>query len=298
MSQVLFVKSGGYYETPAIAVAQAIYEATADEVKQFIKIDMSFKFDFVEGEHRVYMANHIPGASLLYRKIDFKRLITGIEKYGFAYYGCVVDATAVVTHVEVFNKATYVGYDQTSKNFIDLITGMRIDGDNIVPIIYGIKMTDGVYSTYLSPMARADGRLGDGEDEFNQLDDLTVVYADDGLAIRDKFIDIQFTNTIKHFRNQDLITGYAVFAKCGEVVELDIFKNKPYITEEFRNAFELIVDSNFEYVVDGSKILLTMPETHQQGYLCVSLNTQPIHMDAASREIKETLHFDFTVSAI
>ncbi len=92
MSQVLFVKSGGYYETPAIAVAQAIYEATADEVKQFIKIDMSFKFDFVEGEHRVYMANHIPGASLLYRKIDFKRLITGIEKYGFAYYGCVVDA--------------------------------------------------------------------------------------------------------------------------------------------------------------------------------------------------------------
>lgn len=289
----MFIKSGGYYETPGLAVSGAINEIAEIYINQFNKSDNSFKFDFVNGEYRFYQAAHLPSATYTYRSFDPKVMAEAIDKYTVAYYGIVTGLRDVLTHAAMFDKLTYIGVDLKTGKFYDAITGMQLPGDNILPVLYGIKMADQIYAVYMSAMARIDTNLMDEDGEHRIVDDFTTICVNDGQAIRDLFIKISTKNVEKHFWNQDLVIGYAMYVKRNQTVELDIFKTAPYVTEEFKKSLSIEVESNLECIVENGKVVFTTPDNSMNGYLTIKLSATPLYHDVADREIKETLTFNF-----
>lgn len=296
--KTIFIKSGAYYETPAISVAGAIADSMPFQVNQFNKSDQSFKLDFFDGQYRLYLCNHIPGATNQYRALDVAKFIEFIEKYEFAYFGLVVNNRTVLSQGDIFNKMTFVGIDKTSGKFVDCITGMEFEGDNVIPVVYGLQITKETYALFLSHAAKIDTALTDETGEHRVIDDITTVCVNDGQAIRDHFVNVKFTGVRKHFKNNDLVTGYAVYVERKAAVELDLFTTHPYVSEEFKNKFEIIVDASFPVEIKDNKVLFTAPDRTGSHYLSVTLKALPLYADVSSREIKETLALDFMVSIL
>lgn len=296
--KTVFIKSGGYYETPGISISCAINDVLGFSLNQFNKTDQSFKFDCFDGEYRLYLAHHIPNATYVWKTVDFDFLTEQVEKYGFAYFGVVTPSRTVITHAEILDKLTTIAVDPKTGKFIDCVTGLVLEGDNIVPVIYAVKMANDTYAAVLSAMARVDAYFANDDGAVHPSGNVATIIADDGSAMRDQFIDLKFTNAVKHFKNNDLVIGYAVFAKPGQTVEVDIFKTAPYVTEEFKKNFEIVVDSNFSHVVDNSRVIFETPAEKGMGYLTITLKMTELYADISSREIKENLSFDFIVSIV
>ena len=293
--KAMFFKSGAYYETPAISVIGTVNDLLDSQVTQFFKTDNAFKLDFVHGEYQLFMATHIPGATFVSKKIDPKIIGKALDNHDFVFYGVVTDQRATITHAEVFNALDYFAVDRKTKKIVNVITGKVIDGKNIMAAMYCVRMTDDIDVCYLTSLARVNSSLVDEEGEHRIVNDILTICVDDGDAIRSQFVDIKFSGVRKHFRNQDLVIGYAVFADKDQDITLDIFRDTTYVTEEFKSCFKIDVDSNFNVVVENHQVVLEAPGKACQGYLSVKLVVDPVYADIADREIKETLSFDFTV---
>lgn len=294
--KTMFFKSGAYYETPAISVIGAVNDSLDFPLGQFFKTDNAFKMDFVYGEYQLFMATHIPGATFVNKKIVPKIINRALETYDFVFFGTVTDERVTISHAELFNALDYYAVDRKKQKIVNAITGDVIDGKNIMAVLYCTRMTDDISVCYLTSLARVDASLVDEEGEHRIIDDILTICVNDGDAIRSQFVDIKFSNVLKHFRNQDLVVGYSVFAEQDKDITLDIFRDMPYVTEEFKNCFEIVVDSNFNTIVENYRVVLEAPQKACQGYLSVKLVSKPLYADIADREIKETLSFDFTVN--
>ena len=295
MKKTMFFKSGGYYETPAISVIGALNDAMNSPVTQFFKSDNAFKLDFVYGKYQLFMATHIPGATFVSKEVDPKVIDRALEKYDFVFFGMPTEQRINLTHAELFNGMDYYAFDTEKQKLVHAITGDEAVGKNIMAAMYCVRMTDDISVCYLTALARVNSSLVDEEGEHRIVDDILTICVNDGDAIRSAFVDIKFSGVRKHFKNQDLVVGYAVFADCDQDITLDIFRDLPYVTEEFKNCFEIVVDSNFKTLVDDHQVVVEAPDKACQGYLSVKLVAKPLYLDIADREIKETLSFDFTL---
>lgn len=293
--KTMFFKSGAYYETPAISVIGALNDSLDFPVTQFFKSDNSFKLDFVYGEYQLFMATHIPGSTFVAKSISPKIIDKALEKYDFVFYGMPSEQRISVTHAELFNAMDYYAVDKEKQKIVHAITGEEAVGKNIMAVMYCVRMTDEISVCYLTTLARVNSSLVDETGEHRYVDDILTICVNDGDAIRSQFVDIKFSGVRKHFKNQDLVVGYSVFADCDQDITLDIFNNFSYVTEEFKNCFEIVVDSNFKTLVDDHQVVVESPDKPCQGYLSVKLVAKPLYEDIADREIKETLSFDFTV---
>ena len=304
--KTIFIKSGGYYETPGVAVACAVNIFHKNNFGQFNKIDLAFKLDFIDGEYRLYLASHIPGASALYKTVDLDFLADQVEKYGFAYFGTVTQHREILTHDMALKRLSTIYIDPETETLIDAVTQIPYKDANILPIIYGVKIAKGIYSFILSGMARVNS-LPTTVDENNSyqskrirnFDNSTIICVNDGESIRDMFVDLKFKNALKHFKNNDLTIGFAVFTKPEQSVEIDIFKEVvPFITTEFKDSFEIIVESNFNYIIDNYRIIFETPKDRVTGYMSIKLMGTDFYQEVSSREIKEILSFDLIVSVL
>ena len=291
----LFFKSGAYYETPAISVIGSVNDSMDFPVTQFFKSDNSFILDFVHNEYQLFMSTHIPGATFVAKSISPKIIDKALEKYDFVFYGMPTEQRISVTHAELFNAMDYYAVDKEKQKIVHAVTGEEAIGKNIMAVMYCVRMTDEISVCYLTALARVNSSLVDETGEHRYVDDILTICVNDGDAIRSQFVDIKFSGVRKHFKNQDLVVGYAVFADRDKDITLDIFSDMPYVTNEFKNCFDIVVDSNFETIVDDHQVVLLAPGNAGQGWLSVKLVVKPLYAEIADREIKETLSFDFTV---
>lgn len=296
----LFVKSGSYYETAGVSAAGAIGEIIDHPYTMFVKNDNAFKFDYIDGEYRFYMPNHIPGASPVYRTLSVSDLIASVDKYGYAFYGISTESRALVSPSMVLSEASFISFDQKQKKFVNTLTENPYPGTNVLPLMYCVKMADGAYAAYLSDVAKINSTMSDSETGVTVIGDTTIVCVDDGQSIQSKFIDIKFENAVKHFRNMDLVTGYAVYGFAEEVIEMSIFKDSPIVTDEFRKNLLISSESNFdvEYRPADDTIRIKMPKEKGCGFLSVKIETTPLYEDISSREIRELMSFDFMLFSI
>lgn len=297
--KTVFIKSGGYYETPGISVVGAINDTLGYRVSQFNKVEAQFRFDCVNHQYRIYPPVDRTDAEF-YFKVDMELLTSKAEQYGFAYLGTVGSEDTAIRPMELLRDLAAVTVDPTSGQFINAATGEFLTGNNVTPLAYCVKMANNVYALILTKLVYATSRVVTPPKPLPAVlsKGINVIAVDDGAAIRKEFVNLRFSDNVRHVRNDPVITGYAVFARAGTTVELDIFRNSPLITEEFKNSFQIVVESSFPHTVSKDHISLTMPTAAGTGYLTVKLRATPLYEDIASREIKEVLTFDFIVCVL
>lgn len=297
--KTVFIKSGGYYETPGVSVIGAINDVLGFNVSQFNKVEALFRLDCVNYQYRVYPPVDRPDQEL-YAKVDMVMLTQKAEEYGFAYLGVVGSEDVTVRPLELLRDMKIIVVDKTTGEFVNAVNGEVLTGNNVTPLLYCVKMANNVYSMILSKLMYATSRVETPRKPLpsSLSNGINVLAVNDGAAVRTQFVDLRFSDNVRHFRNNDLIIGYAVFARAGTTVDIDIFRNSLFITEEFKKSFQIVVEASFPHTITGDRISLTMPSEKMTGYLSIKLRATPLYEDIASREIKETLSFDFIVSVL
>lgn len=299
--KTVFIKSGGYYETPGVSIIGAINDVYGVEVRQFNKLEAAFRLDLVNFEYRIYPPA-VGAGDLPYFKVDMERLTQIADECGFAHVGVVGHEDALVSPREVLRNLAVVVIDPATKKYKDTLNGEILEGNNVTPLLFFVKMTTDTYALVMSKLIAPTSRLENynkpAPPGLNKI--MRIIAVNDGESMRDKYIGVEFTNAVKHFRNNDLVTGYAVFVRQGAEVTLDLFKNSPCVTDEFKKNFTVEVQSSFDgvKVASDGKVTFTAPKYAITGYLCVKFAVTPLYADISSREIKELLSFDFTVAVI
>lgn len=298
MKKTIFIKSGGYYETPAVSVSSAINDVFELNLKQFNKTDAVFSLDYVNFQYRLYPPAIFEGA--VYAKIDMELLVQKAEEYGFAYIGLVGNETDAIRAKDVLRDLAIVVVNRVDESFINAKTNEPLTGDNVTPLIYCVKLATDTYVMVLSKMMQATSNVINTTKAPIAIKDTTVIGVDDGATIRGQFVDVRFKNIRKHFRNYDLVSGYAVFADAGSILEVDLFKDTPYVTDEFKSNFEIEVESSFPFSIGNGKVSVTTTPLDKKtmGYLTIKLKATPLYEEICSREIKESLTFNFIVSIL
>lgn len=291
----IIIKSGGYYETPGISAAGAISDAHPFDIGQFHKTELAFRLDLIDGEYRIYLPNVTQQGTGFSQLVNMDFLTRKAEERGFAYFGVVSNDKAALSNADMLRLMTIVVVGADGE-FINANTGAVLPGNNIIPLLYCVKIAENTYAVILSSTTRIDTFLANDEDGIIiAKDGFNTVVVNDGAAMRDEFIDIKFSGTKKTFRNNDLVTGYAVYADHGEIISIDVFKNAPFVTQELKDALAISVDSNFEHTVEAGVVQVALPEQAGHGWLSISLSVTPLYKEIASREIKETVTLDFMV---
>lgn len=291
----ILIKSGGYYETPGIAVAGAINDIHDFNVGQFHKSEMTFRLDLVNGEYLIYLSHPGQQGNGFTQMVDMDFLTREANKVGFAYFGVVSGDKATLTNAEMLRMMGVVTIAADGQ-FVNAATGEALPGNNILPILYCVKITDDTFAVVLSSLTRIDTFLANDEDGLIQANDgFNTIVVNDGASMRDQFVDIQFDGIEKAFRNNDLVTGYAVYVKRGQQFMLDVFKKAPFVTDTMKTALQPKVDSNFSCEVEDGTIVVSVPEDATHGWLSVELPVTPLYKEVSSREIKEMITLDFMV---
>jgi 3D (Asp-Asp-Asp) domain-containing protein len=294
----IIIKSGGYYETPGVSVAGAISDAHPFDIGQFHKTEMMFRLDLIDGKYQIYMPSMAPHGRGLSKLVDLDFLTRKAEERGFAYFGVVSGDKAVLTNADMLRLMTTVTVGANGE-FVDATTGNMIPGNNIIPLLYCVKMTTDTYVVVLGSLIRVDTILANDEDGIIVANDgFNTVVVNDGASMRGQFVDIKFDGVRKAFRNNDLITGYAIYAERGSIVSIDLFKNAPFVTSALKDALTPSVSSNFEVDVDKEhNVFMMLPSEPDvmHGWLSVELPVTPLYKEMSSREIKEMITLDFMV---
>ena len=295
----VMIKSGVYYETPATYVALALSAINKNNISHFLKADNSFIGHLVGKEFRIYQHYENPMSSAKYRTLDFQLITSLIEKYGRVYFGVALNDTEAVSFDDYLKRLSYYSENKDGM-LIDLVTEEIKEDRTMFALGYGFKMgSEDLYAFYLTGFCRTANNLTNDDDPAIKIsDDLQIVCVNDGSAIRDQFIDVQFEGVRRHFKNSDLVVGHSVFAEKDKNVVVSLFGNRKGLnTEEFQKNFKVEVESSFDILEneDGLIEFRTGSET-KVGYLSIKVVGSELYNDVVSAEIKETLQFDFTVS--
>ncbi|BAW19049.1 hypothetical protein [Ralstonia phage RP31] len=294
--KTVFIKSGGYYETPGVAVSGAINDAFDFNVSQHCRSNALFMLDYVSREYRLSLTVASGDMKDAFARLDMDLITKAAEEHGFSYVGLVADEKAMMARPDEFLRdLSVVTVCKETGKFLDAKSGTALTGNNITPVIYCVKMADSTYAMILSQMANVMPSMVDNPKVGR--DDMNVIVVNDGDAMRSQFVDVSFHGATKHFRNNDLVTGFAVFAWPNALIEVNIFKDTP-LAAEFKKNFELEVDSSFDAKIVDGKVVIQMPPSCRTGYLSIKLKTTPLYEDVSSREIKEMLSFDFIVTVV
>lgn len=296
--KTIFIKSGGYYETPGVSVCGAITDLLNTAVTHYNKTDASFMLDFTGTKYRIYPPNDQSGETL-YADLDLAALTEKAEQYGFVYLGAAGDQFSGIRPSELLRDMRMIAICPRRKVLVDANSGDELTGMNVTALAYFVKMTDDVYSMVLSKLCTASNRV-EAQRQSPGKKDMHVIAVNDGADVRSQFIDVRFENAIKHFRNNDLTAGFAVFAGKGTSITLDLFRHAQFITGSFKNSFGLQVESSFKFEIDEltKRVTVYMPQEACTGFLSVKLETTKLYEEVSSREIKETLSFDFIIASV
>jgi len=296
--KTIFIKSGNYTETPGITAAGAINSIHDFNVSHManIKTDMAFRFDLINGEYRLYLSPRFTSGAEIYRTVDVDLMCRKADQFGFVYFGSVSDGRDVLGVPDILKSLKIVGLDAKTGAFFNCETGRPATGNTIVPVLFCVKMATDTYALIMSSFAYADAHLANSLDDVSvMVGDKTVVLANEGDYIRSQFVDVQFKNVRKYIRNSSDTGGHAVFVGRGTKVEVDVFRNMPFVDEAFRKNFPLTVDSNFDYTVSDGRISFTVPEEPMSGYLSIAIQTSKLYDLMAKSVERESLSYDFIV---
>lgn len=296
--KTVFIKSGGYYETPGVSVSGAIGDLLNDAVTHYNKADPTFLLDYTGTCFRIYPPYDQAGERQ-FADVNMELLAQKAEQYGFVYLGAVGDEFNSIKASELIRDMRAIAYCPQRKKLIDAFTDIELTGNNVTALAYFVKMTDNAYAMILSRLCVASSRVEQIRSS-GLSKDMHVIAVNDGADIRSQFIDVRFDGAVKHFRNNDLTAGFAVFGYAGTSISLNLFKFASFITGSFKNSFDIQVDSNFDVKMDEQSncIIVSLPPEKCTGYLSVKLGSTKLYEEISSREIKETLSFDFIVASI
>ena len=296
--KTVFIKSGGYYETPGVSVSGAIGDLFNDAITHYNKADPTFLLDYTGTRYRIYPPYDQTGERQ-FVDVDMELLVQKAEQYGFVYFGAVGDEFSTIRTTELIRDARPIAYCSQRKKLIDVSTDIELTGNNVTALAYFVKITDNAYAMTLSRLCNASTRVEQIRSS-GLSKNIHVISVNDGADIRSQFIDVRFDGAVKHFRNNDLTAGFAVFGNAGSEIVLNLFKFAQFITGQFKNSFDIQVDSNFEVKMDEQtkQITIKLPDEKYTGYLSVKLGATKLYEEISSREIKETLSFDFIVASI
>lgn len=294
----LFIKSGGYTESYGRKLGGAINDHFSTEIFHFTKSDTTFKLNFIDGEYRIHQSrSDALNPENKYAVMDFVTAVSNLDQYEVIYGGTESNVTDVVSQSEIIEKFKLIGLN-SNKQLIDIATGAVLDAAGVIPLVVCVKMNNSVgYAAFLTSLIHFENIQSLTLHESHQLtEDLKVLYADDGFPIRQLFLDVNMSNVTKSFFEEPSFqTTSIAFAKTNQTVEINLFKTSNSLSEEFKSGFNIVVDSDFEYVVSNGKIMFNTGAVAKSGYVTFNVQGQPIYNDVAMREPRETLIFKFAI---